>query len=208
MFFSKVEKTTIDGVLYEISNSCQVEIYNCKETVTNIFIALDPGNFEIHMTVENYLTWKKELVSLLKTFDKLYTKHIKMGYVEMNAIHSTAMKPLTDLLEANINLHFFEELQKKKELPKFRHEALEDKFIGFYTRVCEIFRDFGRLKEYFHIKQMLTILKTENWRESPPLSFYFTPLKDALTDARDCMLKMHKEGHLHCKYIIEENTEL
>lgn len=55
---------------------------------------------------------------------------------------------------------------------------------------------------------MLFILKTENWKESPPLSFYFTPLLDALTDVRDCMLKLHKEGPLHCKYIMEDNTEL
>jgi hypothetical protein len=55
---------------------------------------------------------------------------------------------------------------------------------------------------------MLTVLKTEGWRESPPLAFYFTPLQNALTDMRECLLKMHKEGPLHCKYIIEDNTEL
>lgn len=208
MYFAKVERIKIDGKEYEISNASQVEIWNCKTGINDIYLSMDPTMFDMNITVDNYLTWKKDLVSKLKAYDKLYTKHIKSGYVEMNAIHTTAMQPLTDLLEANLNLHFFEELMKKKEMPKFRHEALEEKFIGFFTRVCDIFRDFGRLKDYYHIKQMLTILKTEAWKESPPLSFYFTPLLDALTDTRDCMLKMHKEGHLHCKYIIEDNAEL
>jgi hypothetical protein len=41
---------------------------------------------------------------------------------------------------------------KKKEVPVFRFEALEEKFVEHLTRVCEIFRDFGGLEETFHIK--------------------------------------------------------
>jgi hypothetical protein len=52
---------------------------------------------------------------------------------------------------------------KKKEVPKFRFEALEEKFIGHMTKVCEIFTSYGRLKESFNIKQMLTTLKTPEW---------------------------------------------
>lgn len=29
-----------------------------------------------------------------------------------------------------------------------------------------------------------------------------------MTDVRKCLLKMHEEGILRCKYIIEDNTEL
>jgi thiamine phosphate synthase YjbQ (UPF0047 family) len=89
---------------------------------------------------------------MLKEWDKLYTKHIKSGFVEMNVIHTSAMRPLTDLLDSNLNLHFLEELMKKKDVPTFRHEALEDKFAGHLTRICDIFRDFGTLKESFNIK--------------------------------------------------------
>lgn len=70
----------------------------------------------------------------------------------MNAIHTAAMKPITDLLESNLNLHFLEELMKKKDVPTFRYAALEEKFAGHLTRVCDIFRDYGNLKEQFHIK--------------------------------------------------------
>jgi hypothetical protein len=96
----------------------------------------------------------------------------------------------------------------KKEMPAFRHEALEEKFVGHVIRVCEIFRDYGNLKDYFNIKQMLHILKVPDWKKSPPLAFYLTPLSNALTDMRACLLKLNEEGVLHCKYIIEDNAEL
>jgi hypothetical protein len=54
---------------------------------------------------------------MLKEWDKLYLKHIKSGFVEMNAIHMNAMKPLTNLLESNLNLHYLELIMKKKEVP-------------------------------------------------------------------------------------------
>jgi hypothetical protein len=69
------------------------------------------------------------------------------------------------------------------------------------TRICEIFRDYGTLKDYFNIKQMLHVLKTKDWEKCPPLSFYFTPLLNALTDTRQCVLKMHEDGILRCKYV-------
>jgi hypothetical protein len=55
---------------------------------------------------------------------------------------------------------------------------------------------------------MLHVLKTKDWSNIPPLSFYFQPLQDALTDVRTWLLKMNEDGILRCKYIIEDNTEL
>jgi hypothetical protein len=208
MFLEKCEKKTIDGVTYEISNSTQVEIWNCKGKLVELFNTLDPSMMEMQLTHETYVVWKKDLVKMLKEWDKLYTKHIKSGFVEMNAIHTTAMRPLIELLESNLNLHHLELLMKKKDVPTFRFDALEEKFAGHLTRVCEIFRDYGILKEQFNIKQMLHIMKIEGWRECPPLCFYLNPLSNALTDMRECLLKMNQEGILHCKYIVEENEEL
>lgn len=94
----------------------------------------------------------------------------------MNQIHMTAMKPITNLLESNLNLHYLELIEKKKDVPSFRHEALEEKFCEHLTRVCEIFRDFGNLKDPFNIRQMLHVLKTRDWAQIPPLAFYFQPL--------------------------------
>jgi len=101
MFFEKCEKFSIDGVQYEISNSTQVELWNCKSKIVEIYIYLDDGMMQMQLNQDSYVSWKKELIKHLKEWDKLYTKHIKSGYVEMNAIHTSGMKPLTDLLESN-----------------------------------------------------------------------------------------------------------
>jgi CRISPR/Cas system-associated endonuclease/helicase Cas3 len=55
---------------------------------------------------------------------------------------------------------------------------------------------------------MLTILKTEDWRNIPPLEFYLMPLQNAVDDMRKQLLKMNDDGILRCKYILEENEEL
>ena len=55
---------------------------------------------------------------------------------------------------------------------------------------------------------MLTILKTENWREIPPLRFYLMPLWQALDKVEKILLDMHHKGVLRIKYKIEENMEL
>jgi len=104
------------------------------------------------LNAETYTTWRKDLIKLLKEFDKLYVKHIKSGYVEMNAIHMAAFKPLTNLLESNLNFHFLELIEKKKDVPVFRHDALETKFCEHMTVLCEVFKNYGELKDYFNIK--------------------------------------------------------
>ena len=108
MFFDKCEKKVIDGVSYEISNATQVEIWNCKQLLNDIYTAIDPGMMEISINSDSYLTWKKDLVKLLKEFDKMYVKHIKSGFVEMNAIHLSAMRPLIDMMTSNYNLNALE----------------------------------------------------------------------------------------------------
>ena len=99
--------------------------------------------------------------------------------------------------------------KKKKDIAKFRHEALENKFCEHLTIVCNILRDYGDLKDqYFNNRKMIDILKTERWAEIDPLAFYFKPLLEAITDMRKYMLFMNDEGVLRCKYIIEQNEEL
>jgi hypothetical protein len=66
----------------------------------------------------------------------------------------TAMKPLTDLMESNLNFHYLELQEKNKDIPSFRHEALETKFQEHMTILCGIFENYGRLKPYhYDIKQ-------------------------------------------------------
>lgn len=84
MFFDKTEKKTIDGVSYEITNGTSHEIWNCKQTLFEIYNQVDPSNFDVTINADSYVQWKKDFIKLLKEFDKMYTKHIKSGYVEMN----------------------------------------------------------------------------------------------------------------------------
>ena len=97
---------------------------------------------------------------------------------------------------------------KSLQPPKFRFDALEEEFCKFWTGVCEIFKEYGSLEDHFDIRQMLSILKIENWEKIPPFAFYMTPLKDSITKVRKTMLKMREMGHLRMKYIIEDNEEL
>jgi hypothetical protein len=55
---------------------------------------------------------------------------------------------------------------------------------------------------------MLKVLKIPNWKTIKPYNFYLTPLEDAIRTVRQDLLKMHKDGHLFMKYIIEKNEGL
>jgi hypothetical protein len=91
----------------------------------------------MNRTFENYTTWKKDLIKLLKEWDKVYVKHIKTSYPEMSAHHAKAMLPLTNLIESNINFHKLElMIAAKEDVPEFRYKALEEEFCKFFTGVC------------------------------------------------------------------------
>ena len=84
MFLEKCEKISIDGITYDISNTSQVELWNCKEAIVGIYNFLDDGTIEMTQTPETYVSWRKDLIKLLKEWDRLYMKHMKSGYVEMS----------------------------------------------------------------------------------------------------------------------------
>jgi hypothetical protein len=72
----------------------------------------------------------------------------------MNGIHMQAMLPLNQLIESNKNFHHLEKMiASGREVPAFRHKALELEFSTFLTGICEIFREFGDLKDHFNIEQ-------------------------------------------------------
>jgi hypothetical protein len=127
----------------------------------------------------------------------------------MSAIHATAMKPLTQLLDSNLNFHKLElMMQQKIDVDEFRYNALESEFCKFFTGICEIFKEFGDLKNHFNIPQMLKTMKIPQWKTIRPFEFYLTPLEQAIKKTRTNMLNMHKLGPLRMAYIIEKNTEL
>ena len=110
MFFEKCEHFTIDGTMYNLSNAAQVELWTCKSAIVDIFNFLDDFTVGDARTPDTYQGWKKELIKLLKDWDKHYVKHSgsKGTSGEMNTLHMSAMKPLTELIDANLNFHNLE----------------------------------------------------------------------------------------------------
>jgi len=56
------------------------------------------------------------------------------------------MKPLMELINANLNFHRLENMIKAKmEVPDFRHAALEFEYCKFMTDICDILKTYGTL---------------------------------------------------------------
>jgi len=151
------------------------------------------------------------LLKALKEWDKFYVKHSsnKGTYNEINAIHEAAMKPMIDLTTSNLNFHRLENMMKAKmEVPAFRFDALEFEFCKSMTDICDILKTYGTLDMSYDITQMITSLKIESWKDTIPFAFYLHPMQKLITEVRNSLLKMEKDGPGRIKYIIEQNTEL
>lgn len=165
----------------------------------------------IDCTFENYTGWKKDLVKKCKEWDKLYVKHIKQTYPEMSEIHASAMRPLWLLIDANLQFTRLEKMISKdpNNVPEFRYIALEDEFVKHMTNVCDIFKEYGNMKDHpFDIRQLTKTLKIANWHDIIPFRYYLIPLEEAFFKVRTELMDMHKRGHLLVKYIVEANEEL
>jgi len=162
------------------------------------------------LNVDNYQTWKKETTKSLKEWDKMYVKHEKTTNKELGAIIEEAFIPLTELWEANNNYFNINKMVADGiNVPEFRLKALEDQFIMKLTKVCDLLKSFGKLTDrHYDIRQMLLILKIENWREIKPFHFYLTPLLNSLNSVIEELLRMRKAGILRSKYYVENNFEL
>lgn len=122
------------------------------------------------------------------------------------------MTPLWDFIQANRSFGFIEKMLEdpKNEVPSFRFQALEQKFVDTFTAVCEIFKLYGEtpVEEAFNIRQMLETLKIPNWDHIPAFSHYLKPLKDSLQDVRNELNRMFENGPLLIRYYVEENDDL
>lgn len=95
------------------------------------------------------------------------------------------------------------------EVPEFRYKALEDQFILKMTKVCDILRDYGDLKERpYDIRHMLEILRINNWKNIPPFNFVLEPLEKAFNEVDEELRRMKAAGSLRSRYVIEKNEEL
>jgi len=77
IFFTKNQEKTIDGTTFVLTNDTKVHIWNSKQAIANIEILLDPEMMDTSRTQDTLNSWRKDLIKLLKEFDKLYVQHIK-----------------------------------------------------------------------------------------------------------------------------------
>lgn len=207
MFMVKQEEIEIDGVKYEISNSANVENYNCRFAFVEFYNLLDEIN---DMDASNFLQLKKQMVGYLKEWDKLYTKHIKGSHNEMQKIITSGITPLLNLITSNQNFKLLEDLEKKpgSQIPEFRHNALETQFCEHLSIICNILKNHGNLKDEYDIKRMINLLKLKDWKKEVPLHFYMQPLEDKIKIVREELLKMSDDGQLRVRYPCGENEAL
>jgi hypothetical protein len=106
------------------------------------------------LTPQNFKAFKTECQKMMKDWDKRYMKHMKGANVKLGEITREVAVPLTNLFESNYHFHNINVMVKKNIfVPDFRYKALEDKFVMHSTRLFELFRDFGELKDPFDIQQ-------------------------------------------------------
>lgn len=215
MVFKRLQEDfiVIDGVTYEVSNSANQDHFDCKEKFLNIFQMLEQYYDDDALSPDTLQAFKKELISKLKEFERKYTKHCKTTNPLLAAIHAQSMKPLTDLMEASVNLQNFRTLSLNQTFPEFRKKALEEKFVEFLSGVCKILKAFPNaegktLDEEYDIRHILDLLAIERWEEIPPFKHYLDPLKAAYDDLVNELRAMHKLGPLRSSYYIERNIKM
>lgn len=158
-------------------------------------------------------SWKKDLLSKLKDFEKKYVKHAKSTNPILAKIHSEAMQPVVDLMEASVNLQNFTKINETKPFPDFRKKALTEKYIEHLTKICDILvlnpnKDGKTLDDPYDIRHILEILEIPNWRDIPPFEFYIRPLKNAFDNLQKELKEMHNLGPLRVSYYVERNYEM
>lgn len=166
MFFENAVKMSIDGVVYEISLSSKTDMFNNRMSLYEIKQHFE--NSYNDRDANNYIQFKKDLVKLLKVFEKGYTKHTKKkgnhDFMDQE-VHQKAMMPLTLLCDKNNNFHQLEVMiEQGIDVPEFRYIALENEFSTHLTNVLEILKTYGDLTYHFNIPQMLKTMKIPKWR--------------------------------------------
>lgn len=180
----QVEYIEIDGVTYEVANSWNQDHFDCKEKFLNLMFVIEQYYDDDALTPDSLGSFKKDLISKLKDFEKKYVKHAKATNPSLADIHKKAMQPVTDLMEASVNLQNFRTLSKdpNREFPDFRKKALVEKFIEHLSNVCRILTAFPNpeqktLCEEYDIRHILDLLyELENWEEVHPFRFYLQPM--------------------------------
>ena len=144
-------------------------------------------------TAEDFTSKRKEFVSKLKEWDKLYNLHQKSVNPDTQLIIDINMKPLNALMKSNKDYYLASKMleaeKRRGEIPveeriarEFRIEPLEREFVKDYSEICRVLSTVpGKIKgdakvdeanpnpeRYlltapYDIQQMLDTLQEPNW---------------------------------------------
>lgn len=114
MVFKRVQTDfiEIDQIKREVPNSANQDHFDCKEKFMNIIRHIEQGYDSDFLEPSTLASWKKDMVSKLKDFEKKYVKHAKTTNPILAKIHLEAMQPVVDLMEASVNLQNFTTLNE------------------------------------------------------------------------------------------------
>jgi len=98
------------------------------------------------------------------------------------------MQPVVDLYNSCVNLDNFQKLCKTRSFPEFRKKALMKKFVDHMSKVCQILKVYGVIKEdklldqEYDIEHILELLELPGWEDCPPLAFFLSPMQNTFRE--------------------------
>ena len=102
MIFHQIDASAphyvIDGIKYDLTSVAVIDTFKYKGYLVEIY-----DYMENEHSFENFQSWQKDLMKILKTWDQAYCKHIKAPHPEMQKVHEAAMLPLVHLMKSNSN---------------------------------------------------------------------------------------------------------
>ena len=82
MIFHQIDASAphyvIDGIKYDLTSVAVIDTFKYKGYLVEIY-----DYMENEHSFENFQSWQKDLMKILKTWDQAYCKHIKAPHPEM-----------------------------------------------------------------------------------------------------------------------------
>lgn len=204
-------KISVDGLNFELQKSCVDIARDCREDFIRVLSGLDLVS---ELEASTFTSQKKDLIKKLTSFEKSYMAHYKKAHdYLLNSVLAVILKPLSDALEANINLYYLENRNHEKKkwfkdpAPEFRIKACKEKFADSMRELVVRLRDNGSPLHLTDIMKSLIRIQIDTSTHDA-LKFFVSPVKKAWRELRSVMKATYKRGFVMYKQPLKDNVEL
>ena len=204
-------KMSVDGLNFELQKSCVDAARDCREDFIKVLTGLDLLSDEDET---NFTSNKKDLIKKLTAFEKSYMVHFKKAHdYILDSVLSVILKPLSDALEANINLYYVENRSHEKRkwfrdpAPEFRLRACKEKFSDSMRDLIARLKDHGPLLHIPNVMKSLSRLEIDT-SSHDALKFFVSPVKKAWRELRSTMKGIYKRGFVRYRHPLKDNVEI